>query len=277
MSLKRILWRVGRRIYMRARGEQSFGQISKNGESYLQRCVIKNVPDTALLTIFDIGANQGEWTISLLTHLTPERCNPDHLRLYAFEPVNSTAELFTERVTETTARESIHLQQLAMSDVPGLTRMGVFSQGGGTNSLHYASDVREPEAVAQVMRSTVDGFCDAEGIDRIHLLKCDVEGHDSKVVFGAQGMLQQERISVLQFEYNHRWIYGRAFLKDVFDCVQELPYCVVRVNTNDVTLFDRWHPELERFFQSNYALIHEDALCWFSIVRGHFDRHNTYA
>ena len=41
--------------------------------------------------------------------------------------------------------------------------------------------------------------------------------------------------------------------------------------------FERWHPELERFFQANYALISERALGWFATRHGTFDGANTFA
>jgi ribonucleotide reductase alpha subunit len=38
-----------------------------------------------------------------------------------------------------------------------------------------------------------------------------------------------------------------------------------------------WHPEIERFFAANYALVHDRALGWFDVHRGIFDKANTYA
>lgn len=261
---------------MRARGEERFGDIARNGEAHLQKCLIKNGPQDSKLVVMDIGANQGDWTDNFLKALPRERCSSDHIELYAFEPVPSTARMFRDFIDKVSGNEVVHLHQLAMSDQPGQAEIGVFADGAGTNSLHHSEDERTPQEIIQIELTTLDAFCEAQGIDHIHLAKCDTEGHDAKVLKGAQKLLRAEKIDVLQFEYNHRWVFGRAFLKDVFDYVEGLPYDVVRVNETGLTLFESWHPELERFFQSNYALVHKRAQSWFSIYRGRFDRSNTF-
>lgn len=97
------------------------------------------------------------------------------------------------------------------------------------------------------------------------------------MILGAQGALAAGRIDVLQFEYNHRWVLCRAFLKDVFDIIEGLPYNLARIDRTPLTVFDAWHPELDRFFQSNYALVHDRALGRFPVHRGNFEGANTYA
>ena len=276
-KITRLMWRVGRSLYMRARGEERFGDIARNGEAYLQKCLISGAPPDTSLVVMDIGANQGEWTESFLNALPPERLNPKCVTLHAFEPVPSTAEMFRSRIGKRQGHEIVQLHQLAMSDEPGQAEIGVFAAGAGTNSLHHAADERTPERIIQIDLDTLDTFCKAQGIDHIHLAKCDTEGHDAKVLKGAQRLLQEERIDVLQFEYNHRWVYGRAYLKDAFDLGEDLPYDVVRLDETGLTLFKTWHPEMDRFFQSNYALVHRRAQGWFDVKHGLFDKANTYA
>src|SRR5207253_99422 len=85
---RRLAWRAGRRLYCLARGEIP-NAIQNNGEAYVQACVLKGTESFHdRLTVFDVGANVGEWTCSLLEML------PDSLvvttRLLAFEPVPLT-------------------------------------------------------------------------------------------------------------------------------------------------------------------------------------------
>ena len=96
-----------------------------------------------------------------------------------------------------------------------------------------------------------------------------------EVIRGALPLLQTGRISVLQFEYNHRWAFSRNFLRDVFVAVENLPYKVTKLQTNTLLMFEEWHPELEKFFEGNYALIHKDALGWFPIKKAGFDKNNV--
>ena len=59
---------------------------------------------------------------------------------------------------------------------------------------------------------------------RFALVKIDTEGHDLTVLRGARAMLAEHRIAVVQFEYNHRWVFARAFLRDAFEFLADLGY-----------------------------------------------------
>jgi hypothetical protein len=153
--------------------------------------------------------------------------------------------------------------------------MAVFFAGAGINSLHFDTDAGSAQSIVEVPVTTFADFCASEKIGHVHIAKCDTEGNDARVLAGAAPLLRAAAIDVMQFEYNHRWVLGRSFLKDVFDLAAPLPYIVARVDPDRLTVFDEWHPELERFFHSNYALVSERALDWFPVTRGHFDSANT--
>jgi hypothetical protein len=104
----------------------------------------------------------------------------------------------------------------------------------------------------------------------------DTEGHDWHVLAGAVDLLRSRRIGLAQFEYNHRWVYARRFLKDVFDLVEGMPYQVGRLTGAGVELTPRWHPELDRFFQSNFVLVENSMVAHLEHVTGSFDAANTY-
>lgn len=276
-TLRRAAWRAGRRIYMAARGEQSSGAIDENGESFVQRCVVEATASVERLVALDIGANVGEWTSSLLNALPASRRSPERLRIDAFEPVHATAGLLRQSIASLHGRECLQVHECAMSDARGTAKMAVYAEGAGTNTMHHDAEQGDPRTIVEVPLTTLADFCRGEGLDHIHLGKCDTEGNDARVLAGAAALLREGRIDVLQFEYNYRWIIARSFLKDVFDLVQALPYAVARVDKAQLTIFDHWHPELERFFQSNYVLVHERAVSWFPVNKGRFDEANTYA
>jgi hypothetical protein len=52
------------------------------------------------------------------------------------------------------------------------------------------------------------------------MIKIDAEGHDLAVLRGGQQLLKTHAISVLQFEYNHRWIYSRTYLRMRLNCLE---------------------------------------------------------
>ena len=65
-------------------------------------------------------------------------------------------------------------------------------------------------------------------------------------------------------------------MADVFEFAKDLPYSLGKITTKGVEVYEEWHPELERFFDGNYLLIHEKALHWYEIRFGGFDEYNTY-
>lgn len=274
---RRLAWRVGRSLHCMARGEQLVDDMTVDGELELQARVVNATRASARFVAFDVGANQGDWTRALIENFEKTEGNSSRLDAHVFEPVPATRERLATRL-DISRRENVHINSMAASDSAGTLDMIVMSDTGGTNSLVYdKAMIRQALGFVSVPVTTIDLYCEGAGIDHINILKCDTEGHDLSVLRGAAYMLGSGRIDVFQFEYNHRWIAARAFLKDVFDLIENLPYLLGRITPTSVEIFDSWHPELERYYQSNYALIRAEALPWLKATRGKFDKANTYA
>ena len=187
---KRLAWRVGRKLYCGARGEQRSAAIRLNGEADIQAKVLAAISIDVPLQAIDIGANQGEWTSSLLSQASPERRTSARLRIDAFEPFPATADRFEQELSHVPGRETLHLHRFAISDIAGAERLAVTSATGGTNTLHFDQTAGDPPGGwCEVCLDTLDAFCASSGIGHIHLAKCDTEGHDAKVLKGALGLL----------------------------------------------------------------------------------------
>jgi len=195
-----------------------------------------------------------------------------------FEPVPSTAATLQQHMTIVDKASVTHINQAAVSDAPGTARMVVLSATGGTNSLNFDSVIEKTALdFVDVAKITLTQYCSDHNIAHIHLAKCDTEGHDLSVLRGARDLLAAGRIDLFQFEYNHRWVFARSFLKDVFEMIEGLPYRLARIHPTGIEIFESWHPEVDRFFQCNYLLVREPAQGWFNVRHGHFDDANTYA
>jgi FkbM family methyltransferase len=234
--------RVARFALHRARRDVPNDPVT-NGEYALQRWVLAATTHTDVVTVFDVGANAGEWSRAFLE--CARRCGRlDGLRLHAFEPSGYTCRLLAENLPATA-----QVNQVAMSATAGEATLHVRGPGAGTNSLHQACGHVRSE---KVLTTTVDAYVAQHAVDRVDLLKVDTEGHDLAVLRGARECLRAGLISVAQFEYNHRWVHARQFLKDAFDLLQPLGYRIGKLTPRGMEPYPGWDPELETFVEGNY-------------------------
>ncbi len=259
---RRTLWRIGRSAYFLARRDVG-NHMETNGERTLQEAVCAAAVEPVV--VFDVGANIGKWSVSLLDAAAGRRVD-----LYAFEPTPESR----NRLTTALAGRGVHVIGEALADSVGTTRFEVHGATSGINSIAGENPSGD---VIEVPTNTVDAFTQAQGLDRIDLLKIDAEGFDLSVLRGARGMLARGAIGVAQFEYNWRWVHNRAFLRDVFDLARDTPYRLGKLVQGGVEIYPDWHPELERFIEGNYALVHPDMLPHVGARFGAFDISNTYA
>ncbi len=192
-----------------------------------------------------MGCHLGDWSAEAL------RCLSRHRRtgqVHAFEPTPTAYQYLQGRFS---GEANIQLSPLALSDQRGSLPFYVVGELNGTNSL---VDM-QLGARTDVPATTVDGYLREHGIEHVTFLKSDTEGHDLAVLRGGARALAEGRVDLWQFEYNGRWIYARAFLRDVFELVRGTPYLLGKLYGNGVELFDAWHPELERYFETNFVLI----------------------
>ncbi len=276
-------YRLGRAVYMWARGDIQ-NNMKENGEIALQSSMLSAWEKTATnagllqtaddrnLVVFDVGANVGDWSLSLLEELGRKKFF--NYKLYAFEPVPATFDKLKENL-EKYSQPEVSLNDIAMSSSTGFSEIFLVDElYGGTNSLYNIPNATNRKVVS-VRTDTVFNYCRENNIEHIHILKCDTEGHDIEVIRGALPMLEKGQISIFQFEYNYRWIYSRNFLRDVFLLVDGLPYKVAKLQSNNLLVFEEWHYELDRFFEGNYALIHNDCLNWLQVRYVKFDVSNA--
>ena len=165
--------------------------------------------------IFDIGANVGQYA-SLVKESMPAA------KLYSFEPHPESFKKLS-KVADQLGFEARHL---ALSDERGEARL--FDHKADDGGSEHATLFRDVIEVAyqdesqswEVNVTTLDEFVTEEGVDRIHLLKIDVEGAEMKVLTGAERTLAERKIDVIQFEYTAANVVTRLFMKDYVDLLE---------------------------------------------------------
>lgn len=152
------------------------------------------------MVVFDVGAYVGELTL-LFSRFVGQRG-----QVHAFE-ASSANFRHLKAVCEFTNRRNVILNHLALWKEEGTVKLFVYddehlswSSVADRPLEKYGIHVR-PIGTEEVWATTIDAYCDKNGISRIDLLKIDVEGAEYQVLLGARRMLESKRIRCCVFEF----------------------------------------------------------------------------
>ncbi len=143
-------------------------------------------------TIFDVGANVGSMALAYRKRF------PD-AKVYSFEPVNET---FSQLKKATKNDLDIHCYNMALAAENGSAVINIGSKSG-QNSLVIR---QQGETTSQEVKLiTIDDFINKEQeIERIDILKIDVEAFECDVLKGAEKTLESGRILYIYIETTFR-------------------------------------------------------------------------
>jgi FkbM family methyltransferase len=244
---RRHVVRAARFVLQRARLDLP-NDLSTNGETSLQHWILELSSAGQEIHVVDIGANIGQWSGAMLTAAEQAGRLRD-LDLHAFEPSSYTFACLSEAL----GGRQVNLRRSALGDRLGSSTLHVLAPGAGTNSLHPPPGAPGGATTEEVPTITLDAYADSTGLGQIMLVKIDTEGHDLAVLRGAQKLFAGQRISIAQFEYNHRWVYARCFLRDAFELLEPFGYRLGKVTPYGVEFYPGWDADLETFVEGNYV------------------------
>lgn len=148
---------------------------------------------------FDVGAHVGYLTI-LFSKLVGSGA------VHAFEPAPAAFGALRSALAREQASNVI-ANPLALSDRTGPVRLNcydgpfqAFSTMANRPLADYGVDAG-PVRPEEVEATTLDAYCQTKDVNRIDLLKIDVEGAELQVLRGAREMLEARRIGCVAFEF----------------------------------------------------------------------------
>ena len=156
----------------------------------------------------DVGANLGEWTVPLARAVGVAG------RIIAMEPVPRNAAALEATLAANALRQAEVLRSAA-SDQDGTVEFVVpvvTSARIDTGTARIGPACAGHEAL-RVPRRSLDSLAAERGLDRLDLIKIDVEGHEHQVLDGAAGILGRWR-PVLVIETGHEAQGSRAVIHD---------------------------------------------------------------
>lgn len=183
-------------------------KVHLNGEEALLRRLARFRPRVLL----DVGANVGEWSCAAARHL-PE------VTVHAFEIAPATAEMLRRAVPASVIVNGVGLGErvgdvmiYASSENHAATStlreaIGIWAESHGIRTID--------EIKAKIL--TGDLYMRDQGLQRIDLLKIDVEGAEFSVLRGFSDTFARGAIDLVQFEYGRINLATRNFLADFYE------------------------------------------------------------
>jgi FkbM family methyltransferase len=155
--------------------------------------------------IFDCGANIGQ-TTAKYRQLFP------NATIYSFEPTQKTFNILSETFQDSA---SVKPQQLALSNINGHQQFTVYKESvlNSFFSIEQEADKYllpqhcEKIETVDITTITIDEFCAKNKIDKIDILKMDIQGGELLALQGAVSLLNQQAINLIYLEINFAKLY----------------------------------------------------------------------
>jgi len=237
-------------LILNAGNNQYNWNFEANGEVWTVKWAVRTHPGV----LFDVGSNQGQWAMAALPHLAGRP-------LHCFEAVPET---FDRLRANLSGRPGITLNDVGLGSEPDNI---VFHHSTVTpevssryNIADEYQDSRDREIEVRI--TTGDEYCRSHGVDRIALLKVDVEGMEYEVLDGFRAMFRQQKVGAVQFEYGEGYIGARRYLEDICELLQGAGYDLFRQYPRGLEPF-RYSTKDENFQGRNFvAALKPDKRAW---------------
>ena len=157
---------------------------------YLQKTLKKG------MTFIDIGANIGELS------MVAAKCVGSNGKVFAFEPMNSVADKLAANIRRNVLNQ-IEVLRIGLSDKPALS-VPIYStwdvsrkreENQGLGSLFHTGTDDTPADYITI--STLDAWLDSNPVDRLDIIKLDIEGAELFCLKGAVQTLIKFRPKII--------------------------------------------------------------------------------
>ena len=151
------------------------------------------------MTAIDVGANKGTFTATFARRVG-ERGS-----VHSFEPLPATRRRL-QRTLELNGLERVVVNDCAVADREGTVELHEYGPGYESWATVAPREIETADGVLRTARHlsvdavTIDQYCELHGIERVDVLKVDVEGAEERVLHGASGMLEHRAIDLVMVE-----------------------------------------------------------------------------
>lgn len=262
---KHMFEKVARRAWMGRRASQEFweglhrlslegmnvgsgSRVEESGELWVLNHIAQATVGLTRVVVFDVGAGVGEYASRVISRFGTR------VRLFCFEPSRKAFGLLQASLG---SHENVQLFNFGLGDREEWVALYSDVEGSGLSSVynrrldHLGKSMKYTE---RIRLETLDSFCKERGIEHVHLLKLDVEGHEFNVLKGAHGMIVSNSIDFIQFEFGGCNIDSGTYFRDFFYLLHPY-YEIHRILKDGLRPVREYKESHEMFLTTNYLAI----------------------
>jgi len=143
-------------------------------------------------TVVDVGAHAGQFT-KIFARLAPRG------RVYAFEP-SSYARRILSIVVAAKRLANVTVVPAGLSDAAGQAELAMPLKASGSLGYglsHFGVEAARPVVRESVDLMTLDGYVREAALDRVDLIKADIEGWEARLIKGASVTIARHRPAIV--------------------------------------------------------------------------------
>jgi FkbM family methyltransferase len=216
-----------------------------SGEDWL----LNKLKTTSINTIFDVGANQGEWT-RMANEVFPSA------DIHAFEII---PEVYRKFINNGLLNPKITPNGFGLAEKIGTTCMKYCADNDRLSTYLEMLSPGTIENMSFQWRECIvvtgDAYMKQHQIEFVDFLKIDVEGGEHLVMKGFTEALAVGKVGCIQFEYGTANIVARWLLVDMYELLTPLGYELGRLCPNSVE-FKPYELTDEDFYGPNFVAVH---------------------
>lgn len=221
------------------------GNCADSGELNVLKYIFNKCKQQNKIIVFDVGSNIGNYSRMVYKIFRGKAC------VYSFEPSKTTYEKMVEN---TMIISNIKRYNFGFGENNAELTLYTNEDGSGLASIyerrldHFNINMDKKE---KVVIKTIDGFCAENSISGIDLLKLDVEGHELKVLTGAQGLINTGKTRFIQFEFGGCNIDSRTYFQDFWYMLKD-KYKIYRIINDGLYEIKAYKEIYECFITTNF-------------------------
>lgn len=225
------------------------GGIKYSGESTFIR---NHIGQLSSPIVFDVGAYVEDYAQACL------EANP-RISLHCFEPSVPHFSVLKRNTSGKFPNATVKLNLFGLSDTECEMLLNKESEITGMASLTVRdlAHIQVDQTIKEnVILKTGDNYIEANRIDRIDLLKIDVESWEMPILQGFNGAFERKLIRTVQFEFGHAHIERRRNFRDFYRFFTALGFRIGPLKPNgDVNYLTGYDEMLENYLATNYVAV----------------------